>query len=156
MVMKSILELFGMYSVDEDYTRSIDEKLKKIEEDFNTVNQVSDTCDQIVNALIFNDRTKAVNVALNFCKIDDEVKELQRIRREITENGSTVENALSSAKAKDIVKEIVTSTRKEIKDNSDKITELIPNIASAGNEMNEKFKNLKTATTAWSLKEKLG
>jgi uncharacterized protein YhaN len=156
MIIKSILKIFRIYEVNEEYTKPIDDRLIEIDGAFSSVAQALDSGSQMIDALNSNDLTGAVNVALEFCKIDDEVKELNEIKRKIKEEGITVETAVAAADSPVLIKEIVESTMKETTDHYKKVAELLPNIVALGKEIGEKLKNLKSEAANWSLAEKLG
>jgi hypothetical protein len=155
MAIVKILKLVGLYKVNEEYLKPVNDKLEGIETDFNAVAKVSDYSSQVIDALNSGDKTKAVNVALEFCKVDDEVKELKEIQRKIEEE-ETIDAAVAAANGPELIKEIAASTMKEVTDHYKKVTELLPNIVALSEEISERLKNVKSAADNWSLAEKLG
>lgn len=155
MGIAKILKLVGLYKVNDEYMKSVDEKLEAIEEDLGAVANVSDSGSQIADALNAGDKPKAVEVALEFCKIDDDVKELQEIKTKV-DGGETIETAVAAANGPALTRELVESTIREIKDHYEKLKELLPNIAAVGKEAADKVANLPSAAASWSLAEKIG
>ena len=135
--------------------KSVDEKLEALEEDLAAIGNVGDSGSQLVDALSAGDTAKAVNVALEFCEIDDEVAELKGIRDKI-KSGETIEAAVAAADAPALTKELVASTMRAVVDHIKKVAELLPNITAVGEEVAEKVKNLPSALSSWSLAEKIG
>lgn len=155
MSIVEILERIGIRTINEKYLKPINENLEKIEEDFYAVARVSDYSSQVIDALNSGEKTRAVNVALEFCKIDDETKELKEIQKKI-EEGKTIDAAVTAANGPVLIKEIVESTMKEVTDHYNKVTELLPNIVALGTEIIEKVRNIRSAAANWSWAEKLG
>ena len=125
MSIAEILERIGIRTSNEKYLKPINENLEKIEEDFYAVARVSDFSSQVIDALNSGEKTRAVNVALEFCEIDDETKELKEIQKKI-EEGKTIDAAVTAANGPVLIKEIVESTMKEVTDHYKKVTELKP------------------------------
>lgn len=155
MGIAKILKLVGLYKVNDEYLKPVNDKLEGIEEGLDAVANVSDSASQIVDALNSGDKAKAIKVALEFCKIDDEVKELKEIQKKV-EGGETIDAAIAVADGPALTKEIVESTMREVADHYNKIAELLPNIVAVGKETAEKVANLPSAAANWSLAEKIG
>lgn len=155
MGIATILKSVGLYKVNDEYLKSVNDKLEAIEADLDAAANVSDTGSQIVDALNAGDNAKAVEVALEFCKIDDEMKELNQIQSKV-KGGESLEAAVAVADAPVITKEIVESTMREVTDHYNKVTELFPNIVAVGQEAAEKVTNMPSAAANWSLAEKIG
>ncbi|MHC4200043.1 MAG: hypothetical protein ACYSU0_08640 [Planctomycetota bacterium] len=155
MGIGKILKLVGLYKVNEEYMKPVDEKLEAIQGGLGSVANVADSGSQIVDALKAGDQAKAVEVALEFCKIDDEVKELKEIQAKV-KGGESIEKAVAAADGPALTKELVESTIREIKDHCEKLKELIPSIAEVGKEAVDKATNLPTAAASWPLAEKIG
>ena len=155
MGFAKLLKLFGLYKVNTAYMKSVDEKLEAVEEDLNATAEVADSSSQILDALNAGDRPKAVEVALEFCKIDDEVKELKAIQAKV-KGGTSIDDAVAAADAPALTKELVESTMREISEHYEKLNELIPNIAAAGEEAAAKLADFPSASAGWSTAEKIG
>ena len=155
MGIAKILKLVGLYKVNDEYMKPVDEKLEAIQEDLDAVANVADSGFQIVDALNAGDQAKAVEVALEFCKIDDETTELKEIQAKV-KGGEGIEAAVAAANGPALTKELVASTIREITDHYEKLKELLPNIAEVGKEAAEKATNLPSAAASWSLSEKIG
>ncbi len=155
MGVGKILKLVGLYKVNEEYMKSVDEKLEGLEESLTAVTEVADSSSQIVEAVNAGNMAKAVEVALEFCKIDDELKELKGIQDKV-KGGETMAAAVAAADTPALTKELVTSVMKEVSEHAEKIVELVPTIAAAGKEAGEKLANFASAAASWSLAEKIG
>ena len=151
-----ILKPLGLYKVNGEYLKSVNEKLGDIEADLGSVAAVSNSSSQVINALAWDDATKAVEVGLEFCKIDDEVKELKEIERRIETEKQTVDAAVAAANVPTLIKEIVESTKKEITEHCDKVTDLLIDIVALVREVGERLTNLPSASKTWSWAERLG
>jgi hypothetical protein len=155
MGVAKILKLFGLYKVNDAYLKSVNEKLEAIEGDLGGIAEVADSGSQIIDALNAGDKAKAVEVTMEFCKIDDEVKELQEIQKKV-KAGEKVAVAVAAADGPALTKEIVESVMREVADHYEKVKGLIPNIAAAGEEVARKASDLPSAAASWSLAEKIG
>jgi hypothetical protein len=155
MGVAKILKLFGLYKVNDAYLASVNEKLEVIEGDLGGIGEIADSGSQIIDALNAGDKPTAVKVAMEFCKIDDEVKELQEIQKKV-KAGEAMEAAIAAADGPALTKEIVESVMREVADHYEKVTGLIPNIAAAGEEVAKKVSELPSAAASWSLAEKIG
>jgi hypothetical protein len=155
MGIGKILKLVGLYKVNDEYMKPVDEKLEAIQGDLDAVANVAGSGSQIVDALDAGDKAKAVEVAMEFCKIDDEVKELNEIQGKV-KDGETIEAAVAAADGPALTKELVASTIREITDHYEKLKELLPNIEAVGKEAVEKVKNLPSASASWSFAERIG
>ena len=155
MGIAKILKLFGLYKVNEEYLKAVDEKLEALEEQLGVIANAADSGSRIVDALNAGDTPKAVEVALEFCQIDNEVKELKTIQEKV-KKGESIESAVAAAAGPALATELVESTIREVADNCEKIKELGPNIASAGEEVAKKAADLPSALANWSLAEKIG
>ncbi len=155
MGVAKILKLVGLYKVNEEYMKSVDEKLEAVEGDLTAIAEVADSGSQLVDALSAGDKAKAVEVALEFCKIDDEVKELKEIQDKV-KAGQTIEAAVGAADAAALTKELVKSVMREVADHYEKITGLLSNLAAVGKEIADKLTNFASAAASWSLAEKIG
>jgi ubiquinone/menaquinone biosynthesis C-methylase UbiE len=155
MAIVRVLGFVGLYQVDNEYLKPVNRKLEEIEEDFHVVARVSNYSSQVVDALNSDDKSPAVNVALEFCTIDDGAKELKEIQRRIKEE-ETIDAAVTAANSPVLVKEIVEATMKEVTNHYHKVTELIPNIGALIREIGKKIEMLKEAATDWSLAKRIG
>lgn len=155
MGVGKILKLVGLYKVNEEYMKSVDEKLEAVEGDLTAIAEVADSGSQLIDALSAGDKAKAVEVALEFCKIDDEVKELKEIQAKV-KAGQTIKAAVAGADGPALTKELVESVMREVAAHYEKVTELLSNLAAVGEEIAEKLKNFTSAAAGWSLAEKIG
>ncbi len=155
MGVGKILKLVGLYKVNKEYMKSVDEKLETAEGDITAIAEVVDSGSQLIDALSAGDNAKAVEVALEFCKIDDEVKELKEIQGKV-KAGESIQAAVAAADGPALTKELVESTLREVADHFEKITGLLSNLAAVGEEIAEKLKNFASAAASWSLAEKIG
>ena len=155
MGIGKILKLVGLYKVNDEYMKPVDEKLEAIQGDLDAVANVADSGSQIVDALKAGDQAKAAEVALEFCKIDEETKELKEIQAKV-KGGEGMEAAVAAADGPALTKELAESTIREIKDHCEKLKKLIPNIVEVGKEAVDKATNLPSAAASWSLSEKIG
>lgn len=155
MGVLKILKLVGLYKVNDAYLASVNEKLDAIEGDLGGIAEIADSGSQIVDALNAGDKPKAVEAAMEFCKIDDEVKELKDIQAKV-KAGETMEAAVAAADGPALTKELVSSVLREVADHYEKVTGLIPNIVAAGEEVAKKVSELPSAAASWSLAEKMG
>ena len=155
MGIGKILKLVGLYKVNDEYMKPVDDKLEAIGEDLDAIANVSDSGSQVVDALNAGDKAKAVEVALEFCKIDDDVKELKEIQTKV-KGGESMATAVAAANGPALTKELVESTMREVADHYDKITQLIPNIVEVGKEAAQKAADLPSAAASWSMAQKIG
>ncbi len=156
MTIKQFFENIGIYKVNSQYTQPLDNKLSEIEEDFRSVEHVSDYSERVISALNAHDNASAVSAALQFFKIDDEAKELKKIQKKIAEGKVSVESATAAANTPFLIREIVFSAKNEISNNYKKINDLLPDIENLGTEISEKLQNIKVEAVGWSLAEKIG
>lgn len=156
MSFKKFLEFCHIYKVNEAYVKPLNDKFTELDEDFGSVAQASDSSSQIIDALNKNDLPRAVNVAMEFCKIDDEVEQLKEVKRKIEEDKVMIDTAIAAAESPILIKEIATSTEKEIKEHCNKIAELLPNIESLHELTIEKLKNIKSESANFTFAERLG
>ncbi len=155
-VLAVILRPLGFYEVNEDYMKAVNEKLEEIEADLSSVATVSNSSSQVIDALKSGETTKAVEVGLEFCKIDDEVKELKEIKRKLEAEEGTIATAVAAANGPALIEEIVESTKKEFTGHCDKVTDLLIDIAALVKEVGAKLTNLPSASKTWSWAERLG
>ncbi len=155
MGVAKILKLFGLYKVNEAYLKSVNEKLDAIEGDLGGIAEIADSGSEIVDALGAGDKPKAVEAAMEFCKIDDEVKELKEIQTKV-KAGETMKAAVAAADGPALTKELVSSVMREVADHYEKVKGLVPNIAAAGEEVAKKLSELPSAAASWSMAEKIG
>jgi hypothetical protein len=156
MGIAGVLKLVGLCKVNNDYLKDVDDKLEEMEGDLDALAEVTDSSSQIVDALKAGDKPRAVRVALEFCTIGDETKELKEIRRRVQEEGKSVDAAVATADGSALVKELVGATRKEITGHYDKVKELVPAAVSLGKKIAEKLSELPAAAASWSFAEKVG
>ena len=155
MGLGGILKLFGLCKVNNAYLKPVNDKLEGIEDGLGSIAGVADSGSQVVDAMKAGNTAKAVEVVLEFCEIDDELKELKTIKDKI-DGGEKLTAAVAAANGPLLTQEILASVTKQVTKSLKNIGDLIPSIVDAVKEIADKLSNLKTAAASWSLAEKVG
>lgn len=154
-ILTKTLEGLNLYKVNKEYMKPIDDKLSSIESGLREVGDVAGCGHQILLASKTGDTALAIDAALRYFEIDDEVKELQDIKKKI-EKGQTLETAIAAAPVQALYGEIVKTTTDELTASYNDVTGLLEDITSLSKEIAEKLTKFRFEAASWPIPVKLG
>jgi len=154
-LITSVLKPLGLVTVNNDYLKSIDDNLDGIKDGLAASTEVSLLSSQVIEELNEDKLVEATQSVLEFCNIDDEVAELKTIQTKLQQD-DTIEAAVAVSVGPKLLKEIISSTKKELTEHADQISKMIPRAMALVEEIVKKTGNFKSDASKWSLGQRIG
>lgn len=155
ILIGKVLEPLGLYKVNDDYLKSVNEKLKKVEGDLGAISDFCSTVNGLLESVKSKKLEPAVKSVLKFCKIDDDVAELKKIKARV-DGGDTLAAVLAGRQAAPILIEIAQSVKKEITTKHEGVIGIAKDVAQVVEEATQKLADIRDAAGDWTFAEKMG